>query len=149
MLQNKALMTLGLFVFMRQTAPFQTMTRNQTFRQPTNSVIGSLPKTQFTGKESETVEIQGVLIPEITGGKLSLLALEQMAEAGESYPLIRGGDFALLGHFVIEAVNITSSVFHLDGSPRKYEFSLKLKRTDESLLNQGLEFVSDKIGGLF
>ncbi len=32
--------------------------------------------------------LSGVLMPEITGGRLSLLALEQMAEQGKAWPLI-------------------------------------------------------------
>ncbi len=34
--------------------------------------------------------LSGVLMPEITGGRLSLLALEQMAEQGKAWPLIEG-----------------------------------------------------------
>ncbi len=36
--------------------------------------------------------LSGVLMPEITGGRLSLLALEQMAEQGKAWPLIEGSD---------------------------------------------------------
>ncbi len=131
--QNKAMMTLGIFIFMRKTVPYQSLNRSLSFRQASNNVIGTLPKTQFIGKESETVEISGILMPEITGGKMSVTVLEQMAESGKPFPLIQG-DFSILGWYVIENVKINSSEFFSDGSPRKIDFSMNLKRTDESLI---------------
>jgi len=92
MFQNFALAALGMFIFARQTVPFQTLDRQSSWRHPTNSVVGAMPKAQFTGKESETVTINGKLIPEITGGRFSIKALELMADSGGGVPLIRGGN---------------------------------------------------------
>ncbi len=52
-------------------------------------MVGAMPKSQFTGKAGETMEISAELRPEITEGKMSILALE-MAEQGSAYPLISG-----------------------------------------------------------
>ena len=54
-------------------------------------------KSQFTGKESETVTIGGRLIPEITGGRFSIKALELMADSGGAFPLIDGATFEIIG----------------------------------------------------
>lgn len=72
MFQNSALAALGVFVFTRQTIPFQRLDRQSNWRHPTNSVVGKMPKSQFTGKESESVTISGKLMPEITGGGFPL-----------------------------------------------------------------------------
>ncbi|WP_032092080.1 phage tail protein [Necropsobacter rosorum] len=134
MLQNSALATLGVFVFTRQTVPFQSFDRQSSWRHPTNSVVGQMPKTQFTGKDSETVTISGRLIPEITGGTLSLAMLELMAESGAAFPLIEGANFMLMGFFVIESIQETRTELFGDGTARAIDFTLNLKRTDDPLL---------------
>lgn len=134
MLQNFALAALGVFVFTRQTVPFQSLDRQSSWRHPTNSVVGQMPKTQFTGKDSETVTISGRLIPEITGGTLSLAMLELMAESGAAFPLIEGANFMLMGFFVIESIQETRTELFGDGTARAIDFTLNLKRTDDSLL---------------
>lgn len=134
MLQNFALMTLGFFVFMRQTVPYQETSKEMSWNHPTNSVVGRLPRTQFTGKASETLTISGTLMPEITGGRFSLLALELMAEKGKAYPLIDGATFMVQGWYVIESISQQSSEFFGDGAPRRIDFTMTLKRTDDSML---------------
>ncbi|MBF0752138.1 MULTISPECIES: phage tail protein [unclassified Pasteurella] len=134
MLQNSALAALGVFVFTRQTVPFQSFDRQSSWRHPTNSVVGQMPKTQFTGKDSETVTISGRLIPEITGGTLSLAMLELMAESGAAFPLIEGANFMLMGFFVIESIQETRTELFGDGTARAIDFTLNLKRTDDPLL---------------
>ncbi|OOF60842.1 oxidoreductase [Rodentibacter pneumotropicus] len=134
MLQNSALAALGVFVFTRQTVPFQSLDRQSSWRHPTNSVVGQMPKTQFTGKDSETVTISGRLIPEITGGTLSLAMLELMAESGATFPLIEGANFMVMGFFVIESIQETHTELFGDGTARAIDFTLNLKRTDDPLL---------------
>lgn len=145
MFQNFALAALGVFVFTRQTIPFQSLDRTSSWRHPTNSVVGAMPKTQFTGKDSETVTISGRLAPEITGGKLSLAMLELMAESGAAFPLIEGADFMLMGFFVIESIQETRTELFGDGTPRLIDFTLNLKRTDDPLL---IELAQNVIGTL-
>ncbi|PRL65185.1 phage tail protein [Haemophilus influenzae] len=134
MFQNFALATLGMFVFTRQTVPFQSLDRTSNWRHPINAIVGAMPKTQFTGKESETVTISGRLIPEITGGRFSIKALELMADSGGAFPLIDGATFEIIGFFVIESVQETRTEFFSDGAPRAIDFSMSLKRTDDPML---------------
>lgn len=126
------MLSLGLFVFMRQTTPYQSIGRNIDYRWPTNSRIGLCPTAQFLGVDSEKITLSGVLLPELTGGKLSLLALELMAAQGKAWPLIEG-DGTIYGMFVIESLSQTGTLFFADGSARRIEFTLKLLRVDESL----------------
>ena len=125
MFQNFALATLGMFVFTRQTVPFQSLDRTSNWRHPTNAIVGAMPKSQFTGKESETVTISG---------RFSIKALELMADSGGSFPLIDGATFEIIGFFVIESVQETRTEFFGDGAPRAIDFSMSLKRTDDPML---------------
>jgi len=111
------MLTLGLFVFMLQTLPYQSMNRNAEYRWPSNARVGLRPATQFLGMDEEKITLSGVLLPEITGGRWSLLTLQLMAEQGRAWPLIEG----------------TGTIYFADGSPRRTEFTLNLKRVDESL----------------
>ena len=126
------MLSLGLFVFMRQTTPYQNMNRNIDYRWPANNRIGLRPAAQFLGVDSEKITLSGALLPELTGGKMSLLALELMAAQGKAWPLIEGNG-TLYGMFVIESLSQTGTLFFADGSARRIEFTLKLLRVDESL----------------
>ena len=59
MFQQFALAALGVFVFMRHTTPFQSLSREVSWRHPTNSVIGAMPKMQFLGKEVSASPCKG------------------------------------------------------------------------------------------
>ncbi|MCK3658538.1 oxidoreductase [Pasteurellaceae bacterium Pebbles2] len=136
MLQNFALAILGVFPFCQRTIPYQSMSRDTSWRHPTNSVIGAMPKTQFTGKDNDSITLSCRLIPEITGGNLSVAALRLMADSGGAFPLIEGASFMLLGFYVIENIHEENSEFFADGAARAIEFSMQLKRTDDpSLIN--------------
>ncbi|EQC0318709.1 phage tail protein, partial [Yersinia enterocolitica] len=90
------------------------------------------PAAQFLGVDSEKITLSGVLLPELTGGRLSLLALEVMANQGKAWPLIEGSGM-IYGMFVVESLSLTRSLFFADGSARRIEFTLNLLRVDESL----------------
>jgi len=126
------MLTLGFFVFMLQTLPYQTMNSTADYRWPGNARVGLRPAAQFLGLDEEKVTLSGVLLPEITGGRWSLLTLQLMAEQGRAWPLIVGSGTSY-GMFVIESISESHSDFFADGSPRRTEFTLNLKRVDESL----------------
>ncbi|WP_174635114.1 phage tail protein [Yersinia thracica] len=126
------MMALGMFVFMLQTVPYQDFQHQMAWRHPSNARIGLRPSSQFLGPDEESITLSGVLYPELTGGKVSLMALQLMAETGKAWSLIEGNG-AIHGMFVIESLSRTKSIFFSDGSARKIEFTLTLKRTDESL----------------
>lgn len=133
-MQNFALAALGMFVFTQRTIPFQSLSRETAWRHPTNSVVGSMPKTQFTGKDSDSITLSCKLAPEITGGGLNISALRLMADSGGAFPLIDGANFFLLGFYVIESIHEERSELFGDGTPRIIDFSMQLKRTDDPSL---------------
>ncbi len=126
------MMALGLFVFMRQTIPYQNFEHQTGWRHPSNSRVGLRPATQFLGQDDETISLSGVLLPELTGGTLSLEALRLMADTGQAWPLIEGTGF-IYGMFVITGLSKTRNEFFEDGAARRIEFSLSLKRVDDNL----------------
>lgn len=84
------MLILGLFVFRLQTLPYQTLQRNVDYRWPSNSRIGLRPALQFLGVSEEKITLSGVLMPEITGGKVSMQLLDAMAVDGRAWPLLEG-----------------------------------------------------------
>jgi len=82
--------------------------------------------------DAETITLSGQLLPELTGGRLSLLALQTMAEQGRAWPLIEGTG-TIYGMFVIEKITQDNKQFFANGQPREINFSITLKRVDESL----------------
>ncbi|MCO7508937.1 phage tail protein [Serratia fonticola] len=126
------MLILGLFVFRLQTLPYQTMQRNVDYRWSSNSRIGLRPALQFLGVGEEKITLSGVLMPEITGGKVSLQLLDAMAAEGRAWPMLEGTG-TIYGMFVVNSVSETRTEFFSDGSARRIEFSLTLTRVDESL----------------
>ena len=126
-----AMLVLGMFVFRLDTLPYQSFQRQVTWRHPTNSRIGTSPASQFLGRDNDKISLDGVLLPELTGGTVSLALLEAMADEGKAWPLIEGTGM-VYGMFVVESLNTTRTVFFQDGAARKIEFSIALKRVDES-----------------
>lgn len=138
------LLSYGYFVFSMQSVPFHEFIRTVQWRQATNDVLGRMPKTQFLGKQNESITLSAVLMPEVTGGAVSLRLLEKMADEGKPYPLISGVDFSVLGWFVVESFNEKRMHFFNDGAPRKIEFDMTLKRTDDAVYNPVSKFMQDK-----
>ncbi|WP_174865266.1 phage tail protein [Pectobacterium polaris] len=126
------MLTLGLFVFQLQTLPYQNMQRNVDYRWPSNSRVGQRPALQFLGIEDEKITLSGELMPEITGGTLSLLMLETMADQGRAWPLIEGSG-TIYGVFVVNSISQTKTDFFADGRARRIAFTINLTRVDSSL----------------
>lgn len=119
---------LGFFVFTTSTVPYHSLARSQTWRHPHQNVVGnSIPPSQYTGKDPETVTISAQLRPEITGGDVSLDLLRLMAETGKPYPLILGTG-KVLGSYVILSVKDSQSQFMPDGKARAIDFTMELKK---------------------
>ncbi len=112
------MLALGMFVFMRQTLPHQTMQRESDYRWPSNSRIGKRDAYQFLGVGEENMTLAGVLYPELTGGKLTMTTLRLMAEEGRAWPLLDGTGM-IYGMYVISKVSETGSIFFADGTPGK------------------------------
>ncbi|TCQ85735.1 MULTISPECIES: phage tail protein [Rahnella] len=147
------MLTLGLFVFQLQTVPYQSLQRDVDYRWPANNRVGLRPLPQFLGVNEEKITLSGVLMPEITGGKLSLMALNLMADEGKAWPLLEGSG-TIYGMFVVKSVSETHTEHFSNGAARRIEFTLTLTRVDESLaamfgdMKAQADGLLDQAGGL-
>ncbi len=137
--------TLGYFVFSRNTAAYQTSQHDISWRHASNNRIGARPSSQFLGVGDETKALSGVLYPQLTGGEPDLNQLIEMANTGNAYPLIDGNG-NVEGFFKIMKIGRGRSEFFPDGTARKIEFSIELKRVDEKDTNQIAQNLSTNQG---
>lgn len=127
------MMVLGLYVFMLRTVPYQELQYQRSWRHAANSRVNRRPSTQFLGPDNDSLTLSGVLLPEVTGGRLSLLALEQMAELGKAWPLIEGSG-TIYGMFVIESLSQTRRSF----LPAECPGALSLRSPSNGLMSRSL-----------
>ncbi|WP_445495563.1 phage tail protein [Photorhabdus sp. SF281] len=149
---------LGLFVFMLKTTPYQSLQHQQSWRYGFNNRVGARPAFQFMGPNNDTIILSGTLYPEITGGRLSLLALQLMAESGKAWSFLDGSG-TIYGMFIIESIDQTKSEFFIDGTACKIDFTVTLRRVDDNLgemfgdlrtqMTDLKTRVTHKLGGLF
>jgi len=128
------MMTLGLFPFTLGTLPYQQLQQQLKWRLPGNSRVGQRPAYQFLGRDEETITLPGTLMPELTGGDTSLAMLVLMADQGKAWPLIEGTG-AIYGFYAIESLDTTRSEFFADGKAQRIDFTLTLKRIDNTLMD--------------
>lgn len=133
------MMALGLFVFGIESLPYQKFTHEMAWRHPAASRVGKRPARQFAGVDDETISLSGILLPEISGGDVSLDLLRYMADTGEQWSLIEGTG-RVYGFFVIEKLSVTKELFFADGKARRIEFTVQLARVGDDEL--------DKIGAI-
>jgi phage protein U len=127
------MMTLGMFVFSLPTLAYQELQRQTEWKHPGSSRVGTRDAHQYTGKGDDTITLSGWIAPELTGSIYSLDALRLMADTGKSWILIQGTG-RIYGSFVITSMTEGKSILAQNGDPARIEFSLTLKRTDESML---------------
>lgn len=134
-MNSTPLMSLGYFVFSLQTAPFSTIKRNTSQDWVSNRRIGQGPAHQWVGPQTDQLTIDGVLAPELTGGRDNLDTLRRMSNEGKAWILLSGlGEN--LGTYFIATVRETASHHAGPGLARRIEFTLKLTRYYGGQANQ-------------
>lgn len=128
------MLALGMFVFSLSTLAYQELQRQTEWRHPSSSRVGAAPARQFIGRGDDSITLPGILFPELAGSKLSLDALRLMANTGKAWPMIEGSG-RIYGLWVIESLSETKTLFFRDGTPRRIEFTLSLKRIDDDQLD--------------
>lgn len=128
------MLSLGMFVFSLSTLAYQELQRQTNWRHASNSRVGAPPALQFVGRGDDTVTLPGIILPELAGSVLSLDALRLMANTGKAWPMVEGTG-RIYGLWVIESLSETKTVFFRDGTPRRIEFTLTLKRTDDDRID--------------
>ena len=128
------MLALGMFVFSLSTAAYQELQRQTDWRHASNNRIGAAPARQFVGRGDDTITLPGLIFPELAGSALSLDALRLMANTGKAWPMVEGSG-RIYGLWVIESLSETKTLFFRDGTARRIEFTLSLKRTDDDRID--------------
>lgn len=124
------MMSLGQFVFSLGTAAYQDLQRQTQWRHPSSSRVGVRPARQFAGQGDDSVTLQGLIAPEVTGKIESLDTLREMGDSGSAWPLVEGTG-RVYGQYVIEGLTEGQTLHFQDGAPRRIDFSLSLQRIDD------------------
>lgn len=142
------MMVFGMFVFMLRTTPYQQLQHSQEWRHVKNERVNQSASWQYIGAGDDNITLSGVLYPEITGGNLSLSALETVGYAGRPWPLIEGTG-RIYGMYVLTRLERGKSEFDRFGNPKKIEFTLSLSRVDADYREKlQSSTVSDALAGL-
>ncbi|MCF4998796.1 oxidoreductase [Pseudomonas syringae] len=145
------MMALGMFVFSLHTAAYQELQRQTDWRHASNNRVGAAPARQFVGRGDDSITLPGTIFPELAGSALSLDAIRLMANTGKAWPMVEGTG-RIYGLWVIESLSETKTIFFSDGTPRRIEFTISLKRTDDDridLLGAGTSIGLNILRGLF
>lgn len=128
------MLALGMFIFSLSTAAYQELQRQTDWRHASNNRVGAAPARQFVGRGEDAITLPGIILPELAGSTLSLDALRLMANTGKAWPMVEGSG-RIYGLWVIESLSENKTVFFSDGTPRRIEFTLSLKRIDDDRID--------------
>lgn len=131
------LMSLGMFVFGMGTANYNALQRQREWHHETSERHGDRPAAQYIGPGPETIELSGLLVPELGADAGALETLAEMADAGETYPLIDGAG-RIMGHYRIARMEEEYLSIMAGGTPRHVGFRLQLHRDDDAGNRAGL-----------
>ncbi len=123
----RELMTLGMFIFGMETAPYQELQREREWRFATTERHGARDVAQFIGPGGERISLSGLLVPELGASYSSLATLAAMADTGDAYPLIDGGGL-IFGHYRITRIDEAHRTIMAGGIPRQIGFRVELER---------------------
>lgn len=129
------MMCLGQFVFSLSTLAYQDFQRQTQWRHPSNSRVGARPARQYAGPGDDTITLQGLLAPELTGSIDSLDKLREMADTGAAWPLVEGTG-RVYGLYAIEQLSEGKTLFFQDGASRRIEFTINLTRVDDDRIER-------------
>lgn len=124
------MMCLGTFVFSLRDGAYEQLTRDLSWRHARTERVGARAASQYVGPGEDTVQLNGLIAPPLTGQYSSLATLQEMADTGQPWAMV-AGDGTVLGAYAITSLKQTHSVFFPDGTPRKVEFQLSLERVPD------------------
>ncbi|UXW17642.1 phage tail protein [Xanthomonas oryzae pv. oryzae] len=124
------MMSYGTFVFSLDSAAFLQLQRQMSWRHASSERIGARSASQFLGPGDDAIDLSGLIAPELTGTRASLDTLRELAADGEPLPLVDGAG-VVYGPYLLLTINETASLFFEDGTPRRIEFQLSLRRADD------------------
>jgi hypothetical protein len=135
-MSERVMLALGEFRFEIETAAYQKLSLNQSWRWPEQARINRDPALQFVGRGTDEISLDGVIYPGFKGGLEQVEAMRDLADKGKPQPLVDGLG-RVWGPWVITDISDTRSVLTDNGQPRKIDFNLKLKAYGEDEKSRG------------
>lgn len=123
------MLSLGMFVFEIGSLPFLELSRSNSWKHAETSRVGAADASQYVGPGDDLVTLSGWIAPPI-GDPAKIQELRDMGDTGEAWPLTTGAG-EVLGAFTIRDLEEKGSLFFRDGTPRRRDFTLKLKRVPD------------------
>ena len=130
------MLALGTFVFSLRDLAYQQLQRSNSWRHASSERVGARAAHQYVGPGEETIELSGLVAPELTGNPASLTLLRTMADEGRPFALVAGTG-VVHGSYLITSIEETDTLFFMDGTPRRIEFKLSLLRDDDQVRQAG------------
>jgi len=134
-LSPRHLMSFGMFVFGLDTAAYQSLRRSREWRHATSERHGVRDAAQYIGPGQDTIELAGLLVPELGARYSSLQTLAAMADTGNNYPLMDGTG-RILGHYRIVRMDEDHLTVMAGGIPRHVDFAIQLQRAADDEITQ-------------
>jgi phage protein U len=133
------MMSLDQFVFSLATVPYKELQRQRNWKHRTSSRVGARDSSQFTGVGDDSITLNGLLAPDNDIGSAdSLDQLAKMGDVGDAYVLVDGTG-TVYGAYVIDSLNETQTYHTKEGTARRIEFNLTLKRVDDDKLGAAVK----------
>ncbi|WNL50861.1 tail protein [Xanthomonas phage Murka] len=121
------LLMLGGFKFSLNTAVFTEMHRSTSYKWPAQERLGQYDALQFTGPGEDRIRLPGIIYPDWKGGNVQVGQLRSLADQGRPLKLISATG-SILGQWVIESVEEGQSFFKPDGTFRKQQFTVTIRK---------------------
>ena len=119
------MMTWGDYTFEVNRFAYQTLSRSTEFPWVKQDRLQNVSAYQATGKASETMSLQGIVLTAYKGGDVQPNVLRTLA--GQMNPQIMTlGTGENLGWWCVKSVREEQSHIMKDGAPRKQTLSLEL-----------------------
>jgi hypothetical protein len=138
-------MTLGMFIFGMDTAAYQSFRRSRDWRHALSERHGARDAAQYVGPGADLITLGGLLVPELGADFAAIETLAQMAETGDTYPLIDGQGF-ILGNYRIVHIDEEYLSIMAGGAPRHIDFTIDLERGDDAPVQTGTITVAGEEG---
>ena len=129
-------MKYGPFVFSINTAAYQTLQRQDSYRWQTVEVIGTELAHQYMGPGERTISLSGIVFTHYDAGRAPfspqvvgtehINSLRGVADAG-SPMMLTDGRGRSYGRWVVTALSNSETIFMDNGAPKKQEFDLSLR----------------------
>lgn len=126
------MMQLGSYQFGINTAAYQELRRVSEYRWSPQERFGQNDALQFTGKNTETITLTGVIFPQFKGGRGQMNSMRSVADRGQPLLMVDGLG-GIHGRWVIERVEESQAVFAKAGAPKRQQFTMTLRKYSDAV----------------